>query len=206
MNTPTKRTARKMRKANVPPSPNPYADTSPASATVVKTSSCTAGNLPDGPPGIRDGVSGLADELVDRTSGSGGPIGLSHGPHQPTADNDPVGDPTYGRRLLGGADPEADGDRCRRRLANRRDQLRKAARELVPLPSDACIGDDVDESPGVFADSAAPPRRRGRRHERHRRKPGAGQRIAELVRLAKRQIGDDHARCSGAGEERAEPI
>ena len=75
-----------------------------------------------------------------------------------------------------------------------RDQLGELRRELVALPGRADRGDDVDEALGGGADAGAALGRGGRRDQRNERQAGCGERLAHLLGLLQRQVGDDRPR------------
>ena len=73
--------------------------------------------------------------------------------------------------------------------------------QLVALAGGPHGRDDVDEAAGDGADPAQALGRGRRRDQRHQRQPGGGERLADLLRLAERQVGDD--RPGGPGRDRA---
>ena len=94
------------------------------------------------------------------------------------------------------ADPEADRDRGLPRVGlGRGDQVGQRGRDLGPLAGRPHGGDDVDEAAGHLADLACAARARwsGRRSGTIAR-PAVGERLADRLVLAQRQVGDDRPR------------
>ena len=88
----------------------------------------------------------------------------------------------------------------------RGDQLARAPRELVALAGRADRRDDVDEAAGDVADPRAALGRRGRRDQRHRSPGPLGERLADVLGLAERQVGDDRARAPAAAARAGELV
>ena len=77
----------------------------------------------------------------------------------------------------------------------RGDQLGRApSGSSLALAGRADGRDDVDEAAGDAQISPPPLGRGRRRHQRHQGQPGRGERLADLLRLVERQVGDDRAR------------
>src|SRR5262249_24662085 len=67
-------------------------------------------------------------------------------PHDGRADDDAVGEPANGRRLLGARHAKADTERLRRHQSERADLRIEILRQLAPLAGDPGERDDVDEA------------------------------------------------------------